>query len=95
VQIQGEYSFHWDAYKSTMANIVERHIDGLSAPERNAVELYTILETYLPKEPYDVTNFTDALEILPWDLICENIVSISADYSNKNIREYLERNFND
>ena len=92
VQIQGEQSFHWEAYEELIAQLVAREIELLQPHEREAIWLQTPAgeswdnEDQQPREEYPV-RADDIVEYLKGDYICRK----AGDRSNRRIRDYLEQ----
>ncbi len=93
VQVQGEVSFHWDAYDETVRRIVVDQLRSLSGQEREAIWLQTEAaddwtckdeEDREPEPPVTVADMVD--------LLTEAYVyAEAARWSNARIRAYLER----
>jgi hypothetical protein len=92
VQIQGERSFHWDAYEETVVQWVASEVALLPPHERDAVWLQTPAgeswdtEDEESREPYPVL----ADEVVGY-LTNEYIYRQAGDWTNGRIRQYLER----
>jgi hypothetical protein len=91
-QIQGEKSFHWDTYESTIQDILTAEFEKLSSHEQDAIWLQTDEGenwTYGDEDrrgsapgPTD-----DSVEFL----MRKFLFSKAADWTNKRISQYLER----
>lgn len=85
VQLQGEYSFHWDVYEETFFNLVQEKVNKLASHEQLAIWL----QTSYGEDEDDLESKYDPSEV------CHHIKSIifqkAGDWSNKKIRKYLER----
>ncbi|MBN3519321.1 hypothetical protein JYB62_04845 [Algoriphagus lutimaris] len=91
VQIQDEYSIHWNMYEEIVLNLIEVEVNKIPPHEQQAIWLETD-SAY----SYDEDEDEDELESKydPSD-VYHHIKSIifqkAGDWSNKRIRSYLER----
>jgi hypothetical protein len=92
VQIQSEQSIYWDAYDSTVRQMVEAEVEKLSSHEREAIWLQTPeadrweFDEESGRAPYPVCN-DDIVEYL----VKERIYHEAGRWNNQRIREYLDR----
>lgn len=91
VQIQGEQSFHWDAYEELIAQLVAREIELLQPHEQEAIWLQTPAgESWDNKDEQSreecPVRADDIVEYLKGE-----IYRTAGDWSNRRIRDYLER----
>ncbi len=91
VQVQGEESFSWGAYETTVASLVDGLAEELSDLEREAVWLQTpqgedwYVDDEDQRNPYPVSN-TDIEEYLR-----KLVLDAAADWTNPQIRTFLDR----
>lgn len=87
VQIQGEYSFHWDDYEEAVENHLQDEIEKLNEFERIALWYQTDPGYYFDEEEDEVPVYIegDILEYLKAEIFKK-----AGSWSNERIRKYLE-----
>ena len=92
VQVQGQHSFHWDAYEATIEQWVIQEVASLLPHERDAIWLQTPAGedwSVDDEESRDSNPVIDS-EIIHY-VITQYIYCQAADWTNQRIRRYLER----
>jgi hypothetical protein len=91
-QVQFEESFSWDVYDETVRGLAASDVEKLQSHEREAIWLQTTAaddwdcEDESRRQPYPVSND----EIVDY-LVNEYIYSKAGNWSNRRIRNYLDR----
>jgi hypothetical protein len=89
VQIQWEYSFHWDLYVDIVIDTIEEEVDKLPTHEQMAIWLETESAYSFDEEEDDLESMYNPSEVCHH--IKSKIFQKAGDWSNKRIRRYLER----
>jgi hypothetical protein len=90
VQVQGEQSFHWDAYDQTVRQRVSAEVNQLKPHERDAVWLQTSAGLSWDSEDEGTREASpvDVDEIVEY-LTSDFVYSAAGDWNNKRIRKYV------
>lgn len=79
VQIQGEYSFHWEAYESTIFNYIKEHFDNLPDAVKRLINYMSLND--------ELDEMDDSSGIRE---VFNQVLSKASDHTNVRIRTYLD-----
>ena len=89
VQLQDEYSFHWDLYEDLVLDLIEEEVTKMATHEQLAIWLETESAYSYDADEDDLESKYDPTEV------CHHIKSRlfqkAGEWSNTRIRNYLER----
>ncbi len=88
VQLQNEYSFHWDDYVEAVLNYIIAEVEKLKEFEVLAIWFQTNSGFYFDEDEDDLVDKFDLYEI--YHHIESEIYKRGGNWSNKGIRDYLE-----
>jgi hypothetical protein len=90
VQIQSQYSLFWDAYLDTLFGIIVAEVRNLEDYIMQAIWLQTKEALYWEDSDEEIGNAPYSEEDITEHILHEYVLSKAADWSNANIREYLD-----
>jgi len=92
VQIQYEQSIYWDAYDSTVRQMVEAEVEKLSPHEREAIWLQTLeADDWEFDEESEHDHYPVCNDDIVGYVVKERIYHEAGRWNNQRIREYLDR----
>lgn len=93
VQVQGEYSYSWDAYEETVRSLVETRVEELSDFEREAIWLQTPDGQDWDFDAEEPDSNPVVTEDIVEYLMSQYIFAKAADWSKVRIRQYLDGDY--
>jgi hypothetical protein len=93
VQVQGEESVMWEAYLNTIRSFIQAEVKKLDARTKQAIWLQTNegLDWAIDNEEQETVSFFED-DIID-NILQDYVLSEAADWTNKRIEKYLEREF--
>lgn len=93
VQVQGEQSIFWSEYLDTVQPLLLLELKKVNVDIKQSIWLQTDegFDWYLENENADIAPFSD--EDISTYIMQEFVLSIAANYNNKRIEKYLDREF--
>lgn len=93
VQVQGEQSMFWELYLDTVRFFIQAKIEALDAKTKQAIWLQTNegLDWAIDNEDRETMAFSED-DIID-HILHDYVLSKAADWTNKRIEKYLEREF--
>lgn len=87
VQVQDDYSFHWDAYENTIDNYIDT---SLTSQPKEVIDLILYVGNIDGDEDDENYFLEDIVEEIKTDILSE-----AEYYKNQNITNFLEQDFED